>query len=227
MSKTSDAHFLIAKLFSQPTAEQVWQSHPWPHEEDRWQELVFCLLSRCLTRPEVEVRQLTGLLRFLNLLKVSDWDDSEAADDSDNNRVAERAFEVLTENGINAADAKRCVEVIGQAAMSLSDAYDGKVQQALRTIGETAQDLLMRTLDISSLDDAARKEALSCWLQNVANLPLSLERNSMATFCATYKVSPQDLLRAADDMDVNTALLDDLLHHWLMSKTNKDVQKGS
>jgi hypothetical protein len=215
MSKHSDVHHLVAKLLTLPGADTVVQGHPWRHEADREHELVFAVLTRALPLPEHDVRAIARRLRFLGLLDLHDWVDlSDDAEDGED-VIERRTLDVLEESGVEVDDAKRATTVIRELAYTLQLKFDGKIQRRLRDFGERMVTALVESFQLESLSEQQAREAFAYWLQNVANLPISLGRQSSASFCDAHGTTAKDLVQAADDLDLNVAALDDLVHYWV------------
>lgn len=211
MSKHSDVHHVVAKLLTIPGADAIVQGHRWRHEADREHELVFALLTRVLPLPESEVRALAHRLRFLGLLDLHEWAEVPGADDV----VERRTLEVLVESGVEPDDAQRAITVLGEVATALHRDYDGKVQRLLRDFGDQLVTSLVQSFQLESLSNDEAREAFAYWLQNVADLPISLGRDSTKRFCEMHDTSADQLVHAADDFNLNVAALDDLVHHWI------------
>jgi hypothetical protein len=64
------------------------------------------------------------------------------------------------------------------------------------------------------MDQEQVRYAFTLWLQNVLNMPLSLQSRAVETFTNAIGLTSGQLFHAADEMDVNVALVDDLLHHF-------------
>jgi len=88
------------------------------------------------------------------------------------------------------------------------------MQRFLRKVGEKALIDLLSALSLKTLPKAKTKEALAFWLQNVAALPVSLGRESADRFCSAYGVDGERLLHSTDKLDLNVAVLDDLIQHY-------------
>ena len=73
---------------------------------------------------------------------------------------------------------------------------------------------LQKTFQFSTLDANQSRYAIAFWLQNVANLPVTLQDNSIKKFTEIHGLSGKQLFDAADEMDVNVALVDDLVQYF-------------
>jgi hypothetical protein len=70
---------------------------------------------------------------------------------------------------------------------------------------------LDRIFEFSALTEAEVRYAFTYWLQNVLNMPLSLIDENVRMFCAQHDLEPEQLFAAADELDVNLALVDDVV----------------
>jgi hypothetical protein len=222
MPVRTEAHHIVAKLLTLPAAEEICRNHRWLHEGERWQELILSLLSRVLSLPEGDVRALTNRLRLLGLLNVADWAATrERSGNRAANDIVRRSLELLQEAGAGKSEASKAITVIHDVARVVEDRFDGKVQRCLRSLGDELLASLLRTFSLPSLPEGATKEAFTYWLQNVVNLPISLNDDSVRAFCRTHAITPAELVQAADDLDVSIAVVDDLIHYWVA--TSKDM----
>ena len=65
-----DAQYLMRKIVALEAAE-VAAMHPWLRESDRWNELVFALLTRVADIPEPTLRGVIDAMSSVGLLDVS------------------------------------------------------------------------------------------------------------------------------------------------------------
>ena len=212
MSKVSDAHYHVARLMALPDADAVLAGHRWPNEVDRWHELVACLFVASISLPDREVRRVVDLLGRLGLLDVADW--AEAAKDgegSERQGVQKRAWAVLTEENVDVEQGRRALAALEECARVLKSRHKGKLQVCLRALSESLLTSMMKEFEFTGWSQEATREALTLWLQNVANAPLPLDDEHVRRFCKTHNIARGDLVQAADDLDVNVALLDDLV----------------
>jgi len=210
MKKHDDVQHQIVKLLTLPGAREIVQSHRWAHEGDRCHELLTSLLLRAIQLPERQVRFLAARLRFLGLMEVSEW----ASGEDEARTLRKRALSVLEEAGVKADDAARAVTVLQETSEAIQKAFDGKMQRFLRTVGDKALTDLLSALSLKTLPKAEARAALAFWLQNVAALPISLGRESTDRFCRDHGVNRETLLQSTDELDLNVAVLDDLIHHY-------------
>ncbi len=198
-------------------ASDLALSHPWLSEHDRWKELVFALLTRISVLPEAQIRSATDYLSALNLLDVAALANAAASHVTVDKDVHlhRRMLEILQEAGFSQKEARRSVATIGEAALTLQKRYDGKVQRYLRRFGELILDDAGSAFRFSNLNKADVKRAFTYWLQNVLNMPLSLSDQSWEGFSRKHRVTPQQLVTAADELDVTLSYLDDLIHRHM------------
>jgi hypothetical protein len=191
--------------------KQIYEKHQdelpeygWASERDRWAELMFCLLCRVrddeldATRAAVDLLNLLGLLD-VNVLAALSGQDAAILD------------RVLRSNGFSAAQASRGADVLKAVAARTRKDFHGKLQRVLRKHGELLRQELSGAFASCGLKRPDIDYAVSQWLQNAASLPISLESNAVKAFCKSNRVGMDQLLNAADALDVNVALVDDLL----------------
>jgi len=207
----SQARFLLQKTLVLAPA-QLMQGHRWVWEGARWNELVFALLAQVSTIAGHELRELVDHMSALDLLNVDvlarihrgrkepDYDDVHSR----------QVQELLTSRGFTPPEAKTGLSVMCEAALGLQDHYGGKIQLYLRHYGEQMLRELSQTFPLSALDNDKVSHAFTYWLQNVSDMPLSIADEHLSVFARNNGLEPKDLVAAADYLDLNVALLDDL-----------------
>ncbi len=214
----SEMEFQLRKLFSRYS--ELLAYHQWPSEHDRWVELIFALVSRIVDMPELEVRDVIKDLDDLDLLDIGRLSEiPEARDGVDLDFPhARRIFESLSESGFTQEDSESSVLVMHEAAKSVGKNHDGKIQKYLRKYGQRMMDELSQSFSFSKMDEADVRYAFTYWLQNVLNMPVSLEDESIEEFCDELDRTPEELMQAADKMDINLATIDDMVQMYLMDQ---------
>lgn len=194
--------------------QQLYEQHEfdlatyaWASEDDRWAELVFCLLLQCseqepeLTRSAVAVLQSLFLIDVGKMLHLSET----------THEIRVIYAYVLRQHGFSSDDVDLACSLLAHVANIVQHNYGGKIQRYLRRHGEVMRDELVSAFDSTSLDKSRMAYAISHWLQNVLSLPISLQHNAVVEFCQKSDVTPQDLWQAADELGINLAVIDDLL----------------
>jgi hypothetical protein len=188
---------------------------PWSWEMSRWYELVFCILVR-LGEPEVDASTawaLTSTLVDLDLLDVETV--AEATDEGQQPDFSDPELDLLLRLverfGFSADKARAAVTAIFEAALSLNERHDGKVQYYLRAYGEHMLAELRNHFQFSGLSEDDIQYIFAHWLQNVLNMPVVLAHPAMDQICDEFDLEAQDIVDVADDLDLNVALLDDIL----------------
>ena len=197
------AEFVLQKLALQH-GEQLSAEHQWISEEDRWLELVFSLLSHSVDHPQWFVRAVVGRIATLRLLSVS------ALASPDGVALA-RAKLMAQEAGLSAEGVEKALNAAAEAAKSIEAKFSGKLQRLLRAESEKTLANIRQALEINSIDQRVSGLALTFWLQNVMNAPLSLRDEEVSRFSADEGLGPADIIEAADALDLNLALVDDLI----------------
>ena len=178
--------------------------YAWASEHDRWTELIFCVISRVRSDELESTRTAVDLLSLLGLLDVSVLSNLNGEDAS----IVKR---VLRAQGFTAAQAEQAIAVMKAVAARTRSAYRGKMQRVLRKHAERLRDELTKTFQKCGLKQSDVQYAVSEWLQNAASLPVSLETAAIKDFCKTNRVRLSQLLDAADSLDLNVALVDDVI----------------
>jgi hypothetical protein len=210
-----EARYAIQTLLTLPHAARVLAGHRWSHEVGRWQELIHCLLEATLSQPSKQVRELTARLAFLGLLTPEAWaDDRRAATDA-------RMRTVLASVKVTPKEAEKAIVAVGEAAGALTREFDGKIQKALRAVGEDALAYLTHRFALESLSRTEQRAAFTAWLQSVCNLPILDQHSAIEAYCRAHKITRDDLVGAADAMDLSVGALGDLIHVWAATERPK------
>lgn len=187
--------------------------YQWPWESARWHELVFCLMARVDDSPQaLEIaRETTSIFSDLDLLVVESLakiTPSKGEPKLDEPQLG-LMLKILERQGYSEEEAKTIVISICQAARSLQDAYDGKIQKYLRQYGEKMLAELPQHFSFSRLSAADTRYAFTHWLQNVVNMPVLLSEPMVDTLCREFEVTVDELAAIADRNNINAALIDD------------------
>ncbi len=188
--------------------------YPWSFEEDRWEELVFCLLTR-IGQPELSAetaRRASMTLRTLGLLDVALLANAASTNgepDYEGQHLS-KVMGVLQQLGFDIDASKTACASITDVARSLVENRDGKVQGYLRHYGQLMIDELLENFSFSRLGEQDARYAFTHWLQNVLNMPLATSDPSVEMLCRRFDVEVEDLLAAIEDRDLNLALVDEI-----------------
>jgi hypothetical protein len=228
-SDVSEMEFQLMKLFNKYA--DLFEYHQWPLEHLRWVELIFALVSRISDKPGSELRDIIEELDYLELLdmgELSQIPESKDGIDLDFPR-ARRIVEFLSEAGLTEEESRSSVLVMHEAANNLKRLYEGKIQEYIRKYGRQMMDELSQHFPFSKMNEADIKYAFTYWLQNVLNMPISLEDENIERFCRKFGKEPEELLEAADKLDINLALLDDAIEQYMEDEANpaEEEQSGS
>jgi len=225
-SNSSELDFQLRKLLTKYS--EVFDSHLWLSEHDRWVELIFCLVSTISNQSDPDVRDVIEVLDDLGLLEIEELAQIPATKGGIdlNSAHAKRVIEILNESGFTKAESHKSVLAVYEAAKSLKKNHDGKIQKYLRKYGQKMLDEVTQEFSFSGINADDVRYAFTYWLQNVLNMPISLTDSNINNFCKDKKTNMRDLLDMADQMDINLALLDDLIQlERQESKIKPDDQK--
>jgi hypothetical protein len=184
----------------------------WEDESSRWTELVYCIFAELTKHSYRDARRLANGIADLNLLAVEDLAGIPIMDDGmvnpDNSRIR-TITDILKSNGVSEDEINRSLSAICKVAQAIQENYDGKVQKFLRKYGR----------DIVNEFDSH----VSFWIQNTLAMPLAFSNVYTARFCENEDVTYWELAEAADNIEINAAVLDDLLEVYIVDTKGKKV----
>jgi hypothetical protein len=214
-SSITEIEFQLRKLVVK--FSEFFAYHQWPSEHDRWLELIFALVTRISRKDEEEIREIVEMLDDLNLLSIQELSEITFMDGriSLDSHYAKRISEIFSESGFTEEEAHNSILVIHETARSLTIHHDGKIQKYLRKYGQQMIDELSDNFSFSKMNHADVKFAFTYWLQNVLGMPISLEDKYIEEFCKIFGEKPASLVQAADNLDVNLAIVDDMAQLYL------------
>jgi hypothetical protein len=223
-TSNNEAKYLLSKIIT-TVSEDVPIQHPWLWERDRWKELAFALVARVTQTPAETVRKAIDHLNDLGLLDITELANIPANEQAATNRHAIHILELLTEMGFSSEDTERTLFVLSEAASGFQESFGGKVQKYLRTHGELMLRDVGKHFQFTSLSDEDVRFVFTFWLQSVADMPVALLDESVDALTKKYGLSPSDLVDAADELDLNVALLDDFVRMYLDHVGNVERSK--
>jgi len=215
----SEARYLLLREL-RSYGEELSLSHPWVWEGERWKELVFAILAQLSDLAEDDVRELADEMDELELLEIPALASLVRNRKTPNlaDPLARHIMELAQESGLSLEQAKRGVAAICEAALALEEQFGGRIQNYLRGYGETMLGDMARIFHFSTLNTSESRLAFTYWLQNVLNMPMSLLDKNVQQFCEQHGLKPSQLIAAADELDLNLALLDDLVQYAIAAQ---------
>jgi hypothetical protein len=106
----------------------------------------------------------------------------------------------------------------------LEEHYSGKVQYYLRYYGELMLRELEQEFRFSMLNEAEVKRAFTYWLQSVLNMPLLVADEHIDACCKENYLTPEKLFAAADKLNMNVALVGDLVQRHIQIQRQRATQ---
>lgn len=200
---------LLVDLFDR--YQDSFDKYQWPWEAQRWYELVYCVLSAVEGRfgPETRSASTVRVLMELGLLEIPTVAEAAATTRRDIRMVLERL-------GFSEEKANRLVRTLCVLAERLHETYEGKVQRLLRTVGTELADEVIKQLPLEEpLGTEKASLAVRHWLQNVLNLPILVASPGLQALLRETGAGIDDVLTAVDELDINVALLDEILNRWV------------
>lgn len=205
-----EARFQIRKVIVTAGGDLGAIVGPWAREDTRLVELYYALL---VAVSDVDEFALHDLIERMHAMQLLDPASLAALDDTslETNEQAGRLRSVMIEDGVSLAAASRAVRAWVAVSRALVKQYEGRVQRYLRQYGERMLDEASTVFGGTALADSELRTAFTLWLQNCLNMPLSLVDDAVGAFCESREITTDALIEAADSLDLNLAVLDDLL----------------
>ena len=214
MPKKRSAEDILSELYH--AGIHYLQPLQWEFESDRWCEFLVCSWLVALEMSPEVARTAIASLRHLDILSPSTLAAGSPADQI----LIER---VLQKHGATSEDASNAANLLFRMGQMTLKHWDGHIQRFLRAQGLRMVEELTPILESSDLSHPAAKKLATLWLQNVVNMPLILpEDTHIKSFCHQTGLSESELTDAADSLDLNIAVLDDLLMLLALSDGNSD-----
>jgi hypothetical protein len=135
--------------------------------------------------------------------------------------------DLFLEWGFSREESQRAVAVMSDAAEGLSRHFHSKVQLYLRHYGMLMLQEVDNFFSFSGLDNTQVRRAMTYWLQNVANMPVPLQDSTIKEYANRVGIGPDDLVAAADELDINVAVVDDAVHAYVMKILMSEDASGS
>ncbi|MCG2767789.1 MAG: hypothetical protein ABIK79_02050 [Chloroflexota bacterium] len=211
--KLSDLRSFILKRWA--LSEAFGGQVPWTREVTRWHELVFCILAR-LGQPELDesmARSLTNTLADLAMLDIETLAAATAGNDTPNftNPNLDLMRRILERAGLPAKKAKVVATTIFDAAYSLDEESEGRVQNYFRFYGDLMLENIDRHFHFSAMDDEDALHVFTRWLQTVLNMPADFSDPIVESLADQFDLDEDDVIDVVDELDLNLACLRDIV----------------
>lgn len=194
--------------------------YQWASETERWMELLLCLTDQTIKESDLNnVREALQMCWRLDLIEPAHLVTHDL-----NSRGTQTILLVLERHGLSLDQAQQTLKLWIKAAEMVEQHYGGKLQLALRKHAENLRQELCEMFAGLELTPDRLRFAMTLWLQNVVSAPLSLEQPSLAAFCEENDAKLESLFMAADKLNVNVAVLDDLIE---LGQRTKDASEGT
>ncbi|MCX6564915.1 MAG: hypothetical protein NTW38_00575 [Candidatus Aminicenantes bacterium] len=211
-------------------------SNPWADERERWLELVVCTLfthggsSRGKSRQAAHIFKELGLLEIENLAAIPIRQGVMVSDHSSVMTMTQ----ILRQMGFASKDISPALTKTVMLAKAVCIRFGGKIQRYLRSYGEAMlahlekdfPEIFVSKKKRAAHEDTSWRFAFALWLQNSLTLPVFLDTANTRRFCRHAVCRMTDLQEAADRLDINASLLDDLLDLWATEEDQKKNPAG-
>jgi hypothetical protein len=210
------AEYLLKTILFDPAISNQLGVYEWASETSRWNELVAVLASEVCDRSKDDMMELTKYLAdlgHLDIPKLAEIDVRGNKIDRENEEAG-KIIDAFKRKDLSEEQALKVLLPLCQIAKKLSSDFGGKIQLCLRSYGET---MLREALALFPLQGISEDEArliFTAWLQKVTNMPLLLLAPEVSEFCRKHEISIAELIEAADNIDMNVAIVDELLKLW-------------
>ncbi len=175
--------------------------YAWRWEEERYHELLVCALVSSGAQPST-ARSAIDILKQLHL------DGGATLCEGDAETTAQ-ILSIFARLGLDERAALKCLQQVAQVCVKQ---WDGMPQVFLRKMGEEAVGALTTHLSAAGMKSSTAHTIAVLWLQNVCNVPLLASNSpSVQTFCREIAIDHTDLVRAADCVGLNVAIIDELI----------------
>jgi len=183
-------------------------SLPWASEADRWDELVFCLVNSYRPDRSRDARLITYHLSGLGLTTPATL--QELIDPTSHRAIAVRT--ALASLDLADAEERGLLKDLAEAADAIQSQHEGHVHRLLTFLAEQLRDQLVDTLGKGQGSEALSR-GVTHWLQNTMSMPILLDSPALQQFRTEHGVNLGRLLAAAERVDLNIALLDDVARY--------------
>lgn len=179
----------------------------WASEKDRWLELLICVINQVVPAPNItEVREIVDIWEKLHFT-------SPASLSAIQTSSKEYAVMIITlqQYGFDDQEATVAANSAIGLAKAVQHHYHGKIQTIIRKHAEALQKDLVDAFAAIDLDSTQINYAVIHWLQNTANAPLTLSHQAVKNFYKEKGIDEAALVAAADQLDINLSVIDDVL----------------
>lgn len=207
------AEYLLKTMLFDPSTAAHLGVYTWASESSRWNALVSIVISHVCDLPDEDLRDITKYLSDLNHLDISQLAQIRITGDSidRSDEQATKIIDIFRRMGVSEPHALRILLLLCQIASGLnSERFGGKVQRYFRSYGETILNDIHNLFSLNGSDNEMRR-IFVLWLQKVLNMPVLIQDAVVTEFCEKHGISVDDLLEAADNINLNVAIVDDLL----------------
>lgn len=222
------AEYLLKAMLFDPAMAGELGVYSWASEASRWNELVTIVAAHVCNLPESDLRAITKYLSDLGHLEIERLaairTSGESIDRAD--EEAQKILGLLVKKGVPAAQASRLISLLAEISKGVQTNFGGKIQRYLRSYGDKMLEDLPRQfpLKAGSVDEV--KRIFTLWLQKVLNMPVPLRDSVLLAFCEKHGITPAALLQAADNIDLNVAIVDEMLGLESSGDSAPDTARG-
>jgi len=204
--------------------QELSQQYQWVDEHDRWVELVFTILTQIIPLNHLEIRQITEKLSKESLLNIKELSNINFRnpDELKNLDHFKNFREILNMHKIDETLINDCFITICETAEGISTNFSGKIQKYIRSYGELLLSDIQNNFKFTLLNHDQIRNSFIYWMQNVLNMPISLNEDILVQFAEQNDITVEELYNEADNIDINLAVLDDLVQLNVYKNLNEN-----
>jgi hypothetical protein len=214
----SELVFILSNLFNE--YEPSFELYQWPIESLRWTAFVASVVMT-LAPDAVSDTAINALIE-LDLVKIKKLAGLAPIKPGDYSERAKLILAILGEAGIDEHTSTLILHSLVEAATAVQSKVAGQAQRLIRSESHALIKRLTEFLSFSRLDSHTATLITTRWLQDILNLPVLLETESINAFIEDMDISTEELIEAADELDINLALIDEIVQHWYENKLAAD-----
>jgi hypothetical protein len=207
------AEYLLKTMLFDPSKAAQLGVYDWASESSRWNELLTIIMSRICDVPEEDLRDLTKYLSDLGHLDIEQLARINVSGDEidRSDEEATKILDVFRRKGVTEEQALRILLLFCQIARGLNSNFGGKIQRYLRSYGDQMLKDIPKYFSLKSSSDDEIQQIFTLWFQKVLNMPVPLRDPILSGFCHKNDISTDELLEAADNINLNVAIVDEML----------------
>lgn len=216
MSRRKDLDSALVSIYNKN--RPFLREYPWEEEDERWRELLKCILIIGVgMQPEMSVKAI-DVLAFQDMLSLKNL--AQAS-----NKEKELMTSAFIQLGNSSATSRKAISLLVKNAQNIVKRWTS-LQRFLRIHGQKIAKDLSSGLESNLLTKQNAMKIATVWLQEVGNFPILLVSDPhIKKFCKDYDTTVEQLVEIADRNGLNVIALDDVLAVEAESKRGRSSKR--